>query len=124
MRDCYHERDTSIGDFEVRDSGNNHLNEPRTDIRCREFMMKLIFSFHEKHQAQRLSSIQEAIGLFSDTLQLLRANDNYIRSEFEVANLPKTLNGPQGIEASKTVASIEMLSGLEKTPVSLRIIPI
>ena len=28
MRDCYHERDTGIGDFGERDSGNNHLNEP------------------------------------------------------------------------------------------------
>ena len=27
--DCYYERDTGIGDFEERDSGNNHLNEPR-----------------------------------------------------------------------------------------------
>ena len=30
MWDCYHERDSGIGDFEERDSGNNHLNEPRT----------------------------------------------------------------------------------------------
>ena len=29
MRDCYYERDTRISDFEERDSGNNHLNEPR-----------------------------------------------------------------------------------------------
>ena len=43
---------------------------------------------------------------------------------FEVANLPKTFNGPQGIVASKTAASIEMLHGLEKSPVSLRIITI
>ena len=64
------------------------------------------------------------IGLFSDTLQLWRGNDNYIRSEFEVANLPKTLNGPQGIVASKIAALIEMLHDLEKPPVSLRIIPI
>ena len=34
MRDSYYERDTGIGDFEERDSGNNHLNE---------FMKKLIF---------------------------------------------------------------------------------
>ena len=32
MRDCYYERDTGIGDFEERDSGNNHLNEPRTGM--------------------------------------------------------------------------------------------
>ena len=47
-------------------------------------MKKLIFSVHEKHQANRLSSIQEAVGLFCDTLQLLRGNEKYIRSE--VAN--------------------------------------
>ena len=64
------------------------------------------------------------VGLFSDTLQLLRGNDNYIRSEFEVTNLPKTLNDPQGIVASKIAASIEMLHGFEKPPVSFRIIPI
>ena len=28
--DCYHKRDTGIGDFEERDSGNSHRNEPRT----------------------------------------------------------------------------------------------
>ena len=32
MRDCYHECDTRIGDFEERDSGNNHLNQPRTGM--------------------------------------------------------------------------------------------
>ena len=49
---------------------------------------------HEKHWAYRLSSIQEAVGLLSDTLPLLRGNENYIRSE--LANLSKILNGPQG----------------------------
>ncbi|CAH3114912.1 unnamed protein product [Pocillopora meandrina] len=63
MRDCSYERDTGIGNFEERDSGNNHLDEPRTGI-------------HEKHQAHRLSSIQEAVGLLSDTLKLLRGNEN------------------------------------------------
>ena len=29
MRDCYYEQDTEIGNFEGRDSGNSHLNEPR-----------------------------------------------------------------------------------------------
>ena len=29
MRDCYHERDTGIGEFDERDLGN-HLNEPIT----------------------------------------------------------------------------------------------
>ena len=32
MRDCYYERDTGIGDFEERDSENNHLNESRTGM--------------------------------------------------------------------------------------------
>ena len=32
MRDCYHERDSGIGDFEERDSGNIHLNKPRTGM--------------------------------------------------------------------------------------------
>ena len=74
-------------------------------------MKKLIFSVHEKHQASRLSSIQEAVGLFCDTLQLLRGNENHIRSE--VNNLPKLLNGLQGNKASETAASVEMVNGLE-----------
>ena len=74
-------------------------------------MKKLIFSVYEKHQANRLSSIQEAVGLFSDTLQLLRGNENHIRSE--VNNLPKLLNGLQGNKASETAASVEMVNGLE-----------
>ena len=32
MWDCCHERDSGIGVFEERDSGNNHLNEPRTGM--------------------------------------------------------------------------------------------
>ena len=34
------------------------------------------FSSHEKYQAYRLSSIQEAVGLVSDTLQLLWRNES------------------------------------------------
>ena len=34
-------------------------------------MKKSIFSVHEKHQANRLSSIQEAVGLFSDTFRVI-----------------------------------------------------
>ena len=49
-------------------------------------MKELISSVHEKHQAQRLPSIKVVAGLFSDNLQLLRENDNYISSE--IANLP------------------------------------
>ena len=47
------------------------------------------FSVHERHLAYRLPSIQEAVGLVSDTLQLLRRNETSIRGQ--VANLPKTL---------------------------------
>ena len=32
MRDCYYERGTGIGDFEQWDTGNSHLNEPRTEM--------------------------------------------------------------------------------------------
>ena len=36
MRDSYYERDTGIGDFEERHSGNSHLNEPRTGMSAEE----------------------------------------------------------------------------------------
>ena len=83
-------------------------------------MKELISSVHEKHQAQRLPSIKVVAGLFSDNLQLLRENDNYISSE--VANLPLmahrvscqfTLNGSQGNVTCKTAVSIEMLKNLK-----------
>ena len=75
MRDRYYERDTVFGDFDrIRD------------------ITQIDLVGHEKHQAYRLSSIQEEIGLLSDTLQLLRGNETYIRSE--VANLSKILSGP------------------------------
>ena len=32
MQDCYHEQDSGIGDFEERDSRNNHLQEPRNEM--------------------------------------------------------------------------------------------
>ncbi|CAH3113872.1 unnamed protein product [Pocillopora meandrina] len=64
------------------------------------------FSVHERHLAYRLPSIQEAVGLVSDTLQLLHRNETSIRGE--VANLPKTLNGPHFHVASKTVVSVEL----------------
>ena len=82
-------------------------NEPRTDVRWREWMRKLIFSVHEKHQAHRLTSIQGVVGLVSKTPQLSRGNENSMRSE--VASLPKILNGPQSNLVSKTAAS----NGLE-----------
>ena len=76
---------------------------------------------HEKHRPYRLSSIQEAVGLLSDTLHLLRGNENYIRSE--VANLSKS-SVAHRVTWSKTAASIETLNGVKKPPASLRIIPI
>ena len=66
------------------------------------------FSGHEKHQPCSLSSIQEAVELVSGTLRVLRSNENWIRGE--VANLLRTLNGPQGNVASKTVESVQMWS--------------
>ena len=36
MRDCHHERDSRIGDFEERYAGNSHLNEPRTGMSANE----------------------------------------------------------------------------------------
>ena len=84
MRDCYHERDSVIGDFEERDSGNNHLNEPRTGMSVDEFMKKLIFSVHEKHQANRLIAFRRRSGCSATLFESLCGNENYIRSE--VAN--------------------------------------
>ena len=70
-------------------------------------MKKLTFSVMKS--IRRIdSSIQEAVGLLRDTVQLLRGNENYIRSE--VANLSKILNGPQGNVASKNATSIDMLN--------------
>ena len=58
-------------------------NEPRTGM---------IFSVYGKNQAHRFSSIQEAVGLVSDSFQLLRGNENSTRSE--VASLPKIRGCP------------------------------
>ena len=41
MRDCSYERDTGIGNFEERDLGNNHLNEPRTGMSVDEDLRNL-----------------------------------------------------------------------------------
>ena len=80
MRDCYYERNAGIADFEERDSGNNHFKwTENRDVRWRECMKKLIFSVYEKHQARRLTSIQGAVGLVSETLQPLRGNESSMR---------------------------------------------
>ena len=39
----------------------------------------MIFSVYEKHQARRLTSIQGAVGLVSETLQPLRGNESSMR---------------------------------------------
>ena len=74
-------------------------------------MKKVIFSVHEKHQANRRWS-----GCYCAGMNIIYGS--------EVANLPKILNGPQGNEACQTATFFEMLDGLEKPPANLRIIPI
>ena len=49
------------------------LTENR-DVRRREFIKEIDLLSHEKHQTHRLSSIQEAVGLLSDIIKLLRGN--------------------------------------------------
>ena len=44
MWDSYYEWDTGIGDFEERDSGNNHLNEPRTGMSVEENLRRKLYS--------------------------------------------------------------------------------
>ena len=70
---------------------------------------------YEKHQVNRLSNIQEAIGLLSDTLQLLRGKETLTLSKSSLA---------LKVMWSKTAASIETLNDVEKPPASLRVIPI
>ena len=41
MRDCYYERDTGIGDFEERDSGNNHLSKAKTGMSFDENLWRI-----------------------------------------------------------------------------------
>ena len=114
IRDCYHERDTGIGDFVERDSGNNPLNEPRTVMSVDEYEEIDLLSPWKVPGVQTLKRLDCSAILFS-------VNENYIRCE---GNWPKILNGPQGNVASKTAASMKMLKGLEKLLASLRIKPI
>ena len=93
MRDCYHERDTGIGEVDERDLGN-HLNEPITGC-----LLMIIFEESDLLSPRKASAVQvplhsRAARLVSDTFQLLRGNENSTSSE--VADLPKVLNGPQG----------------------------
>ena len=66
MRDCYYERDTVFGDFDrIRD------------------ITQIDLVGHEKHQAYRLSSIQEEIGLLSDTSRRTSIREKFRRSNFK-----------------------------------------
>ena len=66
MRDCYFEQDTVFGDFDrIRD------------------ITQIDLVGHEKHQAYRLSSIQEEIGLLSDTSRRTSIREKFRRSNFK-----------------------------------------
>ena len=82
MRDCCYERDTgtAIGDFGERDSGDNHLNEPRTGMSFNENLKNLIT---QSMRGTRLTSSSGFKRRSSDQ----RGNENSIRSE--IANLSK-----------------------------------
>ena len=63
MWDCYHKRDTGIGDFEERDSGNNHLNELRTGCPLTRIYEEIDILSPRKTPSEQANSIQEAVGL-------------------------------------------------------------
>ena len=72
------------------------------------------FSVHEKHHAFRTCTIAEAIAKLGECLYHLRKNKSSIRQN--VPKLPRSLNGPQGNVAAKTIqGSVNMLKrGLEQ----------
>ena len=71
------------------------------------------FSIHEKHAQYHLCSLREATTLVNETLQYLRRNEAFIRGE--VPNLPKSLSGPHGNVAEKTIVSVSFLQfGLQR----------
>ena len=71
------------------------------------------FSVHEKHAQYQLCNLQEAVTLLKETLNYLRRNEALIRDE--VPSLPRTLNGPQGNVAEKTIESVSLLQyGLQR----------
>ena len=65
------------------------------------------FSIHEKHVQYHLCNLQEATTLVNETLQYLRRNEALIRGE--VPNLLKSLRGPHGNVAEKTIVSVSFL---------------
>ena len=71
------------------------------------------FSVHEKHQTYERRSLDEAIFLLEECLAVLRDNENMIRNSCEKA--PKSLNGPEGNVAAKTIDSVALMKwGLER----------
>ena len=71
------------------------------------------FSIHEKHTQYHLCNLQEATSLVNETLHYLRRNEALIRGE--VPNLPKSLSGPHGNVAEKTIVSVSFLQfGLKR----------
>ena len=68
---------------------------------------KTAFSVHEKQQKYELKNIQEAICYWINALLFLdKTNDQYRMSQAD--DLPKSLNGPQGNVAAKTMRSVEL----------------
>ena len=63
MWDYCHERDTGIGDFEERDSRNNHLNEPRTGCPLTRIYEEIDLLSPRQTPGEQAHSIQEAVGL-------------------------------------------------------------
>jgi hypothetical protein len=71
------------------------------------------FSVHEKHQSYKQCSLDEAILLVESCLTVLRGNETMIRNSCDKA--PKSLNGPEGNVATKTVDSVALMKwGLER----------
>ena len=105
MRDCYYERDSGIGVFEERDSGNNHLNEPRTGMSVDENLWRN-WSSQPTKSTRRTGSLalRRRSGCSATLFESLCDNENYIRSEVPIN---------QKFKEFKTAASVEMLNGLE-----------
>ena len=105
MRDCYYEQNTGISDFEERDSGNNHLNEPRTGMSVDENLWR-----NWSSQSWKAPGIQALQHLRGGRAAQWHGNENYIRSE--VADLSKSSMAHRATW-SKTAASIECLTTLK-----------
>ena len=65
------------------------------------------FSVHEKHKKYEVLPIAQSKELVRSAHRFLKENETSIRKINE--NLPKTLNGPQGNVAAKTVRTVEIV---------------